>query len=213
MKAVMPHCWRKIGVYGGDHSCVLIAEVHHCRNCQVFQEAARGAFAVEAEEEEAGHEFAPAGEASVSLLVFRLGESWLGLPTESLAELAANGAVRRVAHRSRGALEGLVAVRGELHLCVSLLERFGLGQREAQRSLASARLVLVRDRQGALLAFRADQVLGLRSAPLRAIEAPPETLPEQLAGCIEGVLPLDRLRVLLLNGDAVHTSLAAGLYA
>lgn len=213
MKSVLAHCWRKIGVYGGDHSCVLIAQVHHCRNCQVFQDAARGAFAVEAAEDEEAHEFAPAGEPSLSLLVFRLGESWFGLPTASLAELAGNGAVRRVAHRSRGALEGLVGVRGELHLCVSLLERFGLGTRAAQRSAPAARLVLVRDHQDSLLAFRADQVLGLRSAPQGAVEAPPETLPEQLAACVRGVVPIDRLRVLLLDGDAVHACLAAGLYA
>lgn len=213
MKAVMAHCWRKIGVYGGDHSCVLIGQVHHCRNCRVFQEAARGAFAVESGEDDEALEFAPAGDASLSLLVFRLGDSWLGLPTASLAELAANGAVRRVAHRSRGALEGLVAVRGELHLCVSLLECFALGARDAQRSQPSARLVLVRDRQDALLAFRADQVLGLRSASRDAVEAPPDTLPEQLAACVRGVLPIDRLRVLLLDGDAVHACLASGLYA
>lgn len=213
MTSVMAHCWRKIGVYGGDHSCVLIAQAHHCRNCQVFQDAARGAFAVEAPEDEEAHEFAPAGEPSVSLLVFRLGESWFGLPTGSLAELAGNGAVRRVAHRSRGALEGLVGVRGELHLCVSLLERFGLGARDAQRAVPTARLVLVRDGSDSLLAFRADQVLGLRSAPQSAVEAPPETLPEPLASCVRGVLPMDRLRVLLLDGDAVHACLAAGLYA
>ena len=106
-----------------------------------------------------------------------------------------------------------VGVRGELHLCVSLLERFGLGTREAQRSAPAARLVLVRDPQDSLLAFRADQVLGLRSAPESAVEAPPETLPEQLAACVRGVLPIDRLRVLLLDGDAVHACLAAGLYA
>ena len=42
MTASSAHCWRRIGVYGGDHSCERLKSEIHCRNCAVFREAARG---------------------------------------------------------------------------------------------------------------------------------------------------------------------------
>ena len=49
-------CWRRIGVYGGDHSCPLLAQTLHCRNCQVFSDAARTMFGRPSEPESAAPE-------------------------------------------------------------------------------------------------------------------------------------------------------------
>ena len=91
MNAVLDHCWRHIGVYGGDQSCPRLVESVHCRNCPVFSDAARTLFdrtsGVESSEE---WQHSSASQDSVkAALVFRLGQQWLGLPPALIAEVAA----------------------------------------------------------------------------------------------------------------------------
>lgn len=212
MNAVLDHCWRRIGVYGGDHSCALLAETLHCRNCQVFADAARTMFARESEPESAA-EWKDARDVEGEVrgaLVFRLGPQWLGLPPALVAEVAARQPVRRLAHRTTGRLEGVVNVRGELHLCVSLGELLGLGR--TGEGEAGSRMVLVRG-EARVLAFRCDEVLGLQHFPAADLQPPPDTLPEVLGECVEGLFPWKAGHVAMLAGEAVLDLLEQALFA
>ncbi len=213
MKGTLEHCWRRIGVYGGDQSCPLLVECLHCRNCQVFSDAARTLFdrPSEADPAEQWHAGIAAQGSQRSALVFRLGQQWLGLPPALVAEVAAQQFVRRLAHRTTGRLEGIVNVRGELHLCVSLDEVLGLGARG--ESSESVRMVLVRDSSARLLAFRCNEVLGLQHFPGNSLEPPPDTLPEPLRDCVEGLFPLKTGHVAMLKDEAVLHLLAQALFA
>ncbi len=193
------HCWRRIGVYGGgDQSCDKLAEVLHCRNCPTFRAAARTLFEREAPPASVRDSLAATdASAGSSLLLFRLGHQWLGLPPTLLVEIATAGAIRRLAHRAGGLIEGVVGVRGELHLCVALSELLDLGRRSASGA-AGERLVLVRGAQAAALAFRADEVRGLVHAPVAGPLAPPQALTTALARVLSGFFehPLGRVGVL-----------------
>jgi chemotaxis-related protein WspD len=209
----LKHCWRTIGVYGGDQSCPLLAEALHCRNCQIFSNAARTLFDRESEEDQAEksiHESESQGELRPAL-VFRLGQQWLGLPPLLIAEVAARQPVRRLAHRTTGRLEGVVNVRGELHLCVSLGELLGLGARSEANE--TARMVLVRDARGQVLAFRCEEVLGLQHFPVGTQEPAPDTLSEPLRECVEVLFPAQGGHVAMLNGDAVLDLLEQALFS
>lgn len=206
-------CWRRIGVYGGDHSCPLLAQTLHCRNCQVFSDAARTMFGRPSEPEPAA-EWQPSGEAQSGLrpaLAFRLGQQWLGMPPDLVAEVAARQSVRRLAHRTTGRLEGVVNVRGELHLCVALGELLGLGERG--QADATARMILVRDADARVLAFRCEEVLGLQHFPKASLQAPPDTLPETLGECVEGLFPFRDAHLAMLKGEAVLDLLEQALFA
>ena len=207
----LDHCWRRIGVQGGDHSCPRLAEVLHCRNCPVFSAAARTLLeresAVEPSPEWRDPESRLQGRASA--LVFRLGGQWLGLPPDLVLEVAPNREVRRLAHRTAGRIEGLVNVRGELRLCVSLVELLGLGTRGAGD--ARARLVLVQD-DDQVLAFRCDEMQGLASYAAAAAQAPPDTLPAALRACVAGMLPLEQRHVALLDGAALTRLLRQAVF-
>ena len=209
--AALDHCWRRIGVQGGDHSCERLAEVLHCRNCPVFSAAARTLLeresAVEPTPEWRNPESRLQGRASA--LVFRLGGQWLGLPPDLVVEVAPNRDVRRLAHRTAGRIEGLVNVRGELRLCVSLVELLGLGTRGAGD--ARARLVLVQD-DDQVLAFRCDEMQGLASYTASAAQAPPDTLPAALRACVAGMLPLEQRHVALLDGEALTRLLRQAVF-
>ena len=206
-------CWRTIGVYGGDHRCERLVEAVHCRNCAVFHQAARGVFARPAPPEPAQTaQDAEAGGAQRAALVFRIGAHWLGIGTGRLAEVAANRPVRRLAHRTASRLEGAVNVRGELHLCVSLAELLGLALRDDARD-ERARLILLRDGTGALLAFRCDEVRGLQHYRGEDAHAAPDTLAPALRRCVLGLLdPEGDAGIALLDEEAVVNALEEALF-
>jgi chemotaxis-related protein WspD len=214
MSEPVAQCWRKIGVYGGDHSCPQLKSDIHCRNCVVFRDAARGLLLREADP------LPPlstalggrSSEGSRSVLAFRLGREWLGLRCERVAEVAEARVPRRIAHRGNGRLEGLVPVRGELHLCVALIEVLQLGQRH-ELAGDRARLVLLAPANAAPIAFRASEVAGLRSVLAHEIEEVPATLPPALARCLSGVVAGDQGRMALLDESALLTALEEALYS
>ena len=53
------------------------------------------------------------------MLVFRLGGEWFALPATALVEVAPVRPLHRIPHRG-GGLAGLVNIRGQLQLCMSL---------------------------------------------------------------------------------------------
>ncbi|HEY2347312.1 MAG TPA: chemotaxis protein CheW [Xanthomonadaceae bacterium] len=213
MTAALDHCWRRIGVYGGDHSCPMLVETLHCRNCVIFSDAARTLFE-RASEPEVAEEWQrkESGEHSLrAALVFRLGQQWLGFPPALVAEVAARQPVRRLAHRTTGRLEGVVNVRGELRLCVSLGELLGLGERG--EAGVTARMVLVQDSDTRVLAFRCDEVMGLQHFPEGSLQPPPDTLPEPLRQSVEGLFPLAGGHMAMLKGAAIVDLLEQALFA
>lgn len=205
-------CWRRIGVLGGDHSCGVLADVLHCRNCEVLRNAARQLF----ERDAAFEEVAPPPEVANrnlptrTALSLRLGGRWLGLPSSHVVEVTADRPVRRIAHRCRGQVEGVVNIRGELHLCVALAELLQLGRGEAS---GNGRLVLVGKRGGSPLAFRCDQVGELMGYQPAQLEAHPDTLSPALQQCVVGMLAHEQDRIAMLDGDALLLQLEQGLYS
>ncbi len=210
----MAQCWRKIGVYGGDHSCPQLRSEIHCRNCGVFREAARGLLLREADPLPPLATALSGGKThdSHSVLAFRLGREWLGLRCDRIAEIAEARLPRRIAHRGNGRLEGLVPVRGELHLCVALIEVLQLGERH-ELSGERARLVLLEPVNAAPIAFRASEVAGLRSIHAHEIEEVPATLPSALARCLSGVVGGEHGRMALHIQPVLQTERAEIVFA
>lgn len=206
-------CWRHIGVYGGDHTCPRLTDEVHCRNCSVFSSAARRLLRREIDPLPPLSSALTAGQDRNirSVLTFRLGREWMGLRCDRIAEVAPAHQPRRVAHRGAGRLEGLVAVRGELHLCVALIEVLQLGTRQ-DLSGERARLVLLTPPHAAPIAFRANEVVGLRPVRPEDIQEVPATLPAVLGRCLAGVVPFEQGRLALLDETALLQALEEALY-
>lgn len=62
-----------------------------------------------------------------SLVVFRLHSEWLALSTAQLVEITDPHDIHSIPHRTNNVLLGLVNVRGQLRLCVSLHGLLGVG--------------------------------------------------------------------------------------
>ena len=121
-------CWNRIGIHG-DKSCPLLSEHIHCRNCAVYSTAATRLLDRYALQQDDRVQVSNTVESEVktrSLLMFRLGEEWLGLATRCLVEVAPLQAIHSLPHQRSGALLGVANVRGALVACLSLVELLGL---------------------------------------------------------------------------------------
>ena len=122
-------CWNRIGIHG-DKSCPLLAEHIHCRNCSVYSAAATRLLDRYALQQDDHHAQATAEAdnevVTRSLLMFRLGEEWLGIATRCLVEVAPLQPIHSLPHQRSRALLGVANVRGALVACLSLVELLGL---------------------------------------------------------------------------------------
>lgn len=121
-------CWNRIGVHG-DKTCPLLAEHIHCRNCSVYSAAATrllDRYALRQDDRELALAPVDTDIVTRSVLMFRLGEEWLGLSTRSLVEVAPLQPIHSLPHQRSRALLGVANVRGALVACLSLVELLGL---------------------------------------------------------------------------------------
>src|SRR5271170_5539994 len=124
-------CWNRIGVHG-DGSCPELTQHIHCHNCPTYSAAAARLLDRDVPP---GHlegwtrHFAEPTEVeakdTLSAFMFRIGADWLAVPAGVADEVAESRAVHSVPHRS-GIVLGLVNVRGELLVCVSLARLLGI---------------------------------------------------------------------------------------
>jgi chemotaxis-related protein WspD len=183
----MENCWRHVGV-SGDRSCPELATFIHCRNCPVLTSAARRFFDRPAP---AGYldawreileqpEVARDADAR-SVLVFRLRDEWLALPTAVLAEVTSPRQLHRVPHRSGAELAGIVNIRGQLQVCVRLEGLLGLPPPAEGIPVATstARLLVVEragDRGPDRWVFRVDEVAGVHRVAAQSLREVPATV-------------------------------------
>lgn len=134
-------CWNKIGVWGHvKPRCPELERVIHCANCKTYSAAARQlldrdispAYMQEAAAVLAQSKASTKKISTLSIVIFRIGEEWLGLPTHLFQEVIQFRSVHSIPHRRGKILRGLVNVRGELQLCVSLGKLLDINKGEIQ---------------------------------------------------------------------------------
>ena len=184
-------CWNRIGIHG-DKSCPLLIEHIHCRNCAVYSAAATRLLDRYALQQEDREQVCVAAESEVttrSLLMFRLGEEWLGLATRSLVEVAPLQAIHSLPHQRSRALLGVANVRGALVACLSLVELLGL---DGVSSVASGARVMPRmliiAAHGGPVVVPVDEVDGIHAIDEHILEAASRSGTQASAKYTRGVL-------------------------
>jgi chemotaxis-related protein WspD len=179
---IIDDCWNKIGV-GGDRSCPELVTAIHCRNCPTFASAARAFFDRPAPDRYLDEWAELVGRPSESqsvddsaLLVFRLGGEWLAMALSVIGEVTTPRPVHRVPHRSNRVFSGLVGLRGQLQLCVSLHGLLGIeAPGESKLPPATPRLVVIRNERE-VWAFPSEEVVGVRHVSRDRLQKVPSTL-------------------------------------
>lgn len=171
---VIDDCWNRIGVHG-DRSCPLLPEHIHCRNCAVYSAAAtrlldRYALVQDPRDQIQVTELARDLKTR-SILVFRLGEEWLGLATRCLSEVAPLQAIHSLPHQRSRALLGVANVRGALVACISLVELLGLdSQPVASTSTRIVARMLILAAEGGPVVVPVDEVEGIHRMEERVLD-------------------------------------------
>lgn len=220
VEAPMPECWRIVGV-GGDKSCPELETFIHCRNCPVLAEAARGFFDREAPagyldtwrtilEEPA----AAAATETTSVLVFRLEREWFALPTTALVEVTTVRPRHGIPHRTGGGLSGLVNIRGQLRLCMSLHALLGLPGGPAtpadEAPGGTARLLVVEEASGPTAdrwVVGVDEVAGVHRLLRADVRAVPSTVGQAQTRCATVLFAWQDRTVALLDEARVFEGL------
>ena len=212
-------CWNRIGM-GGDGSCVELSKVIHCRNCPVYSDAGRGLLDratwgdYRAEWTSLlARQNALRTSATHSVVIFMLGGEHLALPTTSFREVIATRVVHRLPARRHKILMGLINVRGEIQLCVSLAALLGLdSEPEAKPGThaADGRMLVVEHGKEAWV-FPVSKVYGtFRFDPTR-LEPVPATLQNAHTGFSRGAIAWEGKSVGCLDEAAVFAAVRKGI--
>jgi chemotaxis-related protein WspD len=150
-----------------------------------------------------------------SIVIFRIGAEWLGLPTDVFQEVAEECTVHTLPQRRGGIVAGLVNVRGELLLCVALETLLGLERNPEVQGTKKAKLLshlLVCNRKGDRLAFSVSEIFGTHRYNPAELRSVPATLANAAAGAYTvGMLPWNGRTVGCLNDELVFYALNKGL--
>jgi chemotaxis-related protein WspD len=175
-------CWNRIGIVG-DRSCPALPTHIHCRNCPVYSAAAAVLLDRELPQDyvsERSQSFSEKKQeqtrATQAVLIFRIASEWLALPASCGVEVAASRPIHSLPGQDGGVVLGLLNVRGELLVCVSLHRLLGLPLAEPTQvkpsPTACPRLLVVQG-EGGRLVIPVDEMHGLyRFHPSQLSEVP-----------------------------------------
>jgi chemotaxis-related protein WspD len=213
-------CWNRIGVRG-DSSCPELKKHIHCRNCPVYATAAVDLLDTDLPADHLARWSSQVAQAKPlaeidrqAVIVFRIGDEWLALPSLLFKEIASRGVIHAVPHRRNGVVLGLANIRGELLVCVSLHEALSLqaakaGKRD-QHHAAGGRFMVIQ-REGNRFVCPVDEVHGIQRFHRRQQMPVPATLAKATATYTLALLPWQQKTVGLLDDQLLFYTLGRSL--
>jgi len=190
-------CWNRIGVRG-DRSCPELSQHVHCHNCPVYTAAAVDLLDTGIPSDylaEWTRHFArekPVAELGThSVVIFRLGVEWFALPVHIFKEISETKIIHSLPHRKNKSVLGLVNIRGELLICVSLAETLRLEiapETKPEKDHDAHAYLLVLSHEGRRLVFPVDEVAGMHRYRLKDVQEVPATVAGARATHTTGLL-------------------------
>jgi chemotaxis-related protein WspD len=209
-------CWNTIGVYG-DRSCVEIPSHVHCRNCPKYVNAGGHLFNREPPREWLDEHKARLSEIdlpqetdTITVLIFRMDEECLAIDVRSMIEVAEPRTIHRIPHRTGGNLEGIVNIRGEIQLCVSLAKLLNPNAALTNDWSPTSRL-LVAEHGRQRWVFAVDEVLGVHRLGLLNRTELPATLRRSSSRLSRHVYDWNGHHVCHLDVDRLFAAMQKGL--
>lgn len=207
-------CWNHIGVWGSKE-CPELVRTPHCRNCEVYSQASRQlldrkppAGYLQSWTKLLAKPETAAVSGKVSTLVFRIGSEWFALATSLFNEVAEARDVHSIPHRSNSTLLGIVNVRGEIHLCVSIASLLGIDEQAEAEAGKHMLIATVKDQP---VAFRTAEVSGIHHYHPDELQAVPATLPKEASACSKGLLRWKERHIAVLDEHILSEKLIRSL--
>ena len=219
------NCWNVIGVTG-DRSCPELSTHIHCRNCPVHSSAGRDLLE-RSPFENYRHEwtelFAQTGVGkhidsntlptteTLTVMIFRLQQEWLALAAQVFQETTPPSVVHTIPHRSNQILRGLVNIRGELHLCISLSHLLNLQVTDITAQSISPVVysrMLVMEKAGNTWVFKVDEIYGIHRFHHNELRDPPKNMARANQTYSKGFFHWHSRIVSYLDDQLLFTTLA-----
>jgi chemotaxis-related protein WspD len=208
-------CWNQIGV-GGDCSCTELQSYTHCHNCPVYSASGRQLLEREAptgylqewtdvltrQQEEQSVD-------TISVGIFRIGGEWLALPAPLFAEVAEPSPIHTLPHRSNKTLLGIVSIRGEIMLCISLEEILNLEAAPSNQTvnpLVYKRMVVV-EVEGNHWAFPVDEIYSVGRIKATELQNVPATVSKATGTYTKAIVNWQGKSVSLLEHELLFYTL------
>lgn len=209
-------CWNTIGIWShASPRCEKLDKLLHCYNCSVFSNAGKQLLNRDSDINYLGEwkknlakpqiEFDDTSDAA---MVFRLGDEWFALSTNCIREITYCDKFHSLPHTRDPVLRGLVNVRGNLILCVSLGYLFGLHKAGLDPSdhKSISRYVVV-DYGDYTYAFPVSEINNIIHFNLEQTDKPPATLESASQRFTRSVIKLDPLNIALLDEELLFHAL------
>jgi chemotaxis-related protein WspD len=228
-------CWNVIGIEG-DQSCEQLSKYIHCRNCpnystsglnllerpipEQYRQEWTDLLATLPTLDSSGNLLASP---SLKVVIFRLQQEWLALPTEIFKEATPPTVIHTIPHRSNQILRGLVNIRGELLLCVSLSKLLHLEVVHhavpALSPVVYSRLVVV-EKADQKWVFAVDELYGVERFEQYELQPAPQSSTKSMCSYTKGLFhwqpaslkEQEFLSVSYLDDELLFTTLARKVY-
>jgi chemotaxis-related protein WspD len=210
-------CWNRIGIWShAEQRCPELEKFVHCRNCHRYAEAGRRVLARPVPDDyrsEWTERYSRPPPAKVgntrSSLLFRLGDEWLALDSVFVREITPFRTIQGLPHRSNSLVKGLVNIRGELKICISLGSLLGLEKARDEHTGACEiheRMICI-EKDGRSFVFPASEVHGIHRYPEAALQAVPASVARSRNRLTAHLLPWKEHHVGLLDHELLFFAL------
>ncbi len=217
----LDECWNRIGVWStGEASCPELQNCVHCRNCNQYSAAGRRMLERAVPDdyrrewtERYAHTEEQAEDHNHSALLFRLGDEWLALENRYVNEITQVCKIHSLPHRSDNLVKGLVNIRGELRLCISIgailkLEKARENYKTDHEILE--RMILIENEQHSFI-FPVSEAHGILHYAEQSLQPLPATLANARNNFTRGIVTWNDQHVGVLDHELLFYALARGL--
>ena len=214
-------CWNRIGVWSRETaSCPELKRFTHCRNCSHYSAAGRQMLERKVPDDyrqEWTQRFSESKQEKTarnnSSLLFRLGDEWLAINSLCVNEITQMRSIHSLPHRDSKLVKGLVNVRGELKLCISLGAILKLER--ARESYVIDHDILERmlfvEKGDESYVFPVSEVHGIYQYTDNDIQPPPATVANSKSNFTSGMISWNDQHVGILDHELLFYALGKGL--
>jgi len=206
-------CWNQIGVWRQqDDICPKLATVIHCRNCETYINAGLVLLDRELPENYTAENTesykttkADQDNASLSCIIFRIESEWYALKTALLAEICETCEIHTIPHNKQKILSGVVNIRGEIEICISLKE-LCTNVSHDKNSTHHARMIIINLDSGKY-AYHADEVMGIFKIDESEIKQAPTSISATGTHLIQGMFDFKETSIGLIDPELMNNKL------
>ena len=207
-------CWNKIGVWRKDEAeCPLLQNVIHCRNCETYINSGLSFLNREFPDNYCNNNteiYKQAPETNtgeiVSVIIFRSLQNWFALRTSIFVEIDNDKTVHSIPHNKNNVISGLVNIRGELELCISLTSLISHKANNTNETTDKTKLIIIKLESGKY-ALKPDEILGVYKINNQDIQTSASSITGDSDHMVSGSFDHDKKHIGLIDDDLLNSRL------